>query len=129
MYIIKCKKTNYYLMFVENGVFHNTPSSSEALVFQNKKSIPSKYINDRWELVKVSSFHKLYAKQNKTLYDIQNATGISHYLLYQYADGKKNIDNMRIDTFSKIADYLGRHDYKEFKKEMSDYLNAKFNTK
>lgn len=48
---------------------------------------------------------KLYKEQKHSLYEIQKAIGVSKITLYNYANKKRNIDNMPTKMLLDIAYY------------------------
>ena len=48
---------------------------------------------------------KLYKEQKHSLYEIQNAIGVSKITLYNYANKKRKIENMPLQMILDIAYY------------------------
>ena len=64
---------------------------------------------------------KLYKEQKHTLYEIQNAIGVSKITLYNYANKKRKVDNMPIKMILDIA-YYEKIEPNKLLKEMKEYL-------
>lgn len=64
---------------------------------------------------------KLYKNQKHTLYEIQNAIGVSKITLYNYANKKRFIDNMPTKILLDIASFE-RIEPNQLMKEMREYL-------
>jgi len=64
---------------------------------------------------------KLYKEQKHTLYEIQNAIGVSKITLYNYANGKRKVENMPIKMVLDIA-YFEKIEPNELLKRMKEYL-------
>lgn len=64
---------------------------------------------------------KLYKKQKHSLYDIQKRIGVSRITLYNYANKKRNIDNMPISMILDIASYE-QIEPNELIKNIKEYL-------
>ena len=48
---------------------------------------------------------KLYKGQKHTIYEIQNAIGVSKDMLYKYARGYRKVSKMKLKTILDIAMY------------------------
>ena len=64
---------------------------------------------------------KLYEEQKHSLYEIQNAIGVSRITLYNYANKKRNIENMPTKMLLDIA-YYEQMEPNELIKRIKEYL-------
>lgn len=64
---------------------------------------------------------KLYKEQKHSLYEIQNAIGVSRITLYNYANKKRNIDKMPTKMLLDIA-YYEEIEPHELIKRIKEYL-------
>ena len=64
---------------------------------------------------------KLYKEQKHSLYEIQNAIGVSRITLYNYANKKRNIDKMPTKMLLDIA-YYENIEPNELIKNIKGYL-------
>lgn len=64
---------------------------------------------------------KLYKEQKHSLYEIQNAIGVSKITLYNYANKKRKVDNMPVSMILDIA-YYEKIEPNKLLKEMKEYL-------
>ena len=64
---------------------------------------------------------KLYKEQKHSLYEIQNAIGVSKITLYNYANKKRKIDKMPINMILSIAKYE-KIEPNELIKRIKEYL-------
>lgn len=64
---------------------------------------------------------KLYKEQKHSLYDIQRHIGVSKITLYNYANKKRNIDNMPLKMILDIALYE-QIEPNELIKRIKEYL-------
>lgn len=64
---------------------------------------------------------KLYKEQKHSLYEIQNAIGVSKITLYNYANKKRNIDKMPTKMVLDIA-YYEKIEPNELVKRIKEYL-------
>lgn len=64
---------------------------------------------------------KLYKEQKHSLYEIQNAIGVSRITLYNYANKKRNIENMPTKMLLDIA-YYEQMEPNELIKRIKEYL-------
>lgn len=64
---------------------------------------------------------KLYKEQKHSLYDIQNEIGVSKITLYNYANKKRNIDNMPNKMLLDIA-YYEKIEPNQLIKNIKEYL-------
>ena len=64
---------------------------------------------------------KLYKEQKHSLYDIQKRIGVSKITLYNYANKKRNIDNMPLKMILDIALYE-QMEPNELVKRIKEYL-------
>lgn len=64
---------------------------------------------------------KLYKEQKHSLYEIQNAIGVSRITLYNYANKKRNIDKMPTKILLDIA-YYEKIEPNELTKRIKEYL-------
>ena len=64
---------------------------------------------------------KLYKEQKHSLYDIQKRIGVSKITLYNYANKKRNIDNMPLKMILDIALYE-KIEPNELIKRIKEYL-------
>ena len=68
---------------------------------------------------------KLYKEQKHTLYEIQNAIGVSKITLYNYANKKRKVDNMPVSMILDIA-YYEKIEPNKLLKEMRGKLKMDF---
>ena len=66
---------------------------------------------------------KLYENQQHSLYEIQNAIGVSRITLYNYAKGKRKIEKMPVKMVLDIAKYE-KIEPNKLLKEMKEYENG-----
>lgn len=59
---------------------------------------------------------KLYKDQKHTIYEIQNAIGVSKDMLYKYARGYRKVSKMKLKTILDIAMYENMEPNKLFRK-------------
>ena len=64
---------------------------------------------------------KLYKEQKHSLYEIQNAIGVSRITLYNYANKKRKIENMPIQMILDIA-HFEKIEPNELIKRIKEYL-------
>ena len=64
---------------------------------------------------------KLYKEQKHSLYEIQQHIGVSKITLYNYANKKRNVENMPIKMILDIA-YFEEIEPNELLKRMKEYL-------
>lgn len=64
---------------------------------------------------------KLYKEQKHSLYEIQQAIGVSKITLYNYANKKRKIDDMPIKMVLDIA-YFEKIEPNELIKRIKEYL-------
>ena len=64
---------------------------------------------------------KLYKEQKHSLYEMQNAIGVSKITLYNYANKKRNIDKMSTKMILDIAHYE-KIEPNELVKRIKEYL-------
>lgn len=64
---------------------------------------------------------KLYKEQKHSLYEIQNAIGVSRITLYNYANKKRKIENMPIQMILDIA-HFEKIEPNELMKRIKEYL-------
>ena len=64
---------------------------------------------------------KLYKEQKHSLYEIQNAIGVSRITLYNYANKKRKVEKMPIKMILDIACYE-KIEPNELLKKMKEYL-------
>lgn len=64
---------------------------------------------------------KLYKEQKHSLYEIQNAIGVSKITLYNYANKKRKIENMPIQMILDIA-HFEKIEPNELLKRIKEYL-------
>lgn len=64
---------------------------------------------------------KLYKDQKHSLYQIQNAIGVSKITLYNYANKKRNIDKMPTKMVLDIA-YYEKIEPNELVRRIKEYL-------